>query len=321
MIDAQILIISAASLGSLGVASAALLAGASKVFHVEQDPRVDALVAILPGANCGGCGFPGCGGFAQALVEGKGDLTACSPGGSDVAKQIGAVLGQEVADRVRAVVRLRCSGRLQAAPARVEYRGVDSCRALLLLAPGGGKACPRGCEGLGDCVRVCLFDAIRMGEDGLPVIDEEKCTACGQCVTACPKGLIAIEPYDATVFVACSTDLKPKDARKACQTACLACRLCVRTCPYDALAWDGRRPARIDDKCVGCGLCIEACKQGVLIHARGALPDPQVRAEAEQLLAARKAAEEAKKAAAKAAAAAKVDAAPPASADGGPAPA
>ncbi len=303
MIDPQVIVISAASLGSVGIASAALLAGASRFFAVETDPRVDALVAILPGANCGGCGFPGCAGFAEALAAGKAEVTACAPGGSEVARQIGAVLGQEVADRIRAVVRLHCSGHRDAAVARAAYSGVDSCRALLLVAPAGGKACPRGCEGLGDCVRVCLFGAISMGESGLPVIDEEKCTACGQCVTACPKGLIAIEPHASTVFLACSTDLAPKEARKACQMACLACRLCLKACPHDALVWDGRRPVRVDEKCVGCGLCVDACKQGVLVYARGARPEPAVRAEAERLLAERKAAEAAKRAAAKAAAA------------------
>ncbi len=321
MIDPQVVIVSAASLGSVGIASAALLAGASRFFKVETDPRVEALIAILPGANCGGCGFPGCSGFAQALVDGKAEVTACSPGGADVAKQIGAVLGREVADRARAVVRLRCSGTRAVAAPRVEYGGVDSCRALLLVSPAGSKACPRGCEGLGDCVRVCLFGALRMGENGLPAVDEQKCTACGQCVTACPKHLIAIEPYDSTVFLACSTDLAPKDARQACQVACLACRLCLKACPHDALVWDGRRPVRVDDKCVGCGLCVDACKQGVLVYARGAVPEPGVRAQAERLLAERKAVEAARKAAAKAAAAPQPAAPPETPAGDGPAPA
>lgn len=309
MIDPQVIVISAASLGSVGIASAALLAGASKFFKVEQDPRIDDLIAILPGANCGGCGFPGCGGFAAALVEGKADISACNPGGSEVAQKIGAILGQEVPDRVRAVVRLRCRGHAATAPARITYDGVDSCRALLLVSPAGAKRCPRGCEGLGDCVRSCLFGALTMGADGLPVVDEAKCTACGQCVTACPKGVLALEPYAATVYVGCSTELTPKEARQACGAACLACRLCLKACPHDALIWDGRRPVRNDAACVGCGLCVDACKPGVLVYARGAAPEPAVRAEAERLAAARRDAEAARKAAAKAA---KEAAAPPA---------
>ena len=309
MIDPRIIVISAASLGSVGIASAALLAGASKFFKVEQDPRIDDLIAILPGANCGGCGFPGCGGFAAALIDGKADVTACNPGGSEVAQKIGAILGQEVADRVRAVVRLRCRGQADTAVSRVTYAGVDSCRALLLVSPAGAKACPRGCEGLGDCVRICLFGALTMDANGLPVIDEAKCTACGQCVSACPKGVLVIEPHAATVYVGCSTDLTPKEARQAFGAACLACRLCLKACPHDALVWDGRRPVRSDEKCVGCGLCVDACKPGVLVYARGATPEPGVRAEAERLAAERRDAEAARKAAAKAAATAA--AAPP----------
>lgn len=301
--DPRIIVISAASLGSVGVASAVLLAGASKFFKVEQDPRIDDLLAVLPGANCGGCGFPGCGGFAAALIDGRADVAACAPGGAEVARRIGTILGCEVSARVRSVVRLRCRGHVDTAVARITYAGVDSCRALLLVAPAGAKTCPRGCEGLGDCVRVCVFGALTMGDNGLPIIDEGKCTACGQCVSACPKGVLAMEPHASTVYVGCSTELTPKEARQACGAACIGCRLCLKACPYDALAWDGRRPVRHDETCVGCGLCVDACKPGVLVHARGTAPEPGVRAAAELLGAERRAAEVARKAAAKAAAA------------------
>lgn len=305
MIDLNVIVVSSASLGAVGAAAAGLLAGASKFFAVEQDPRVEAIIAVLPGANCGGCGFPGCAGFAQALVENKAELLACNPGGNEVAQKIGEILGRTVDAKTRQVVRLRCQGADGVAAPRLDYSGVDSCRAVMLVSPGGSKACPRACEGLGDCVRVCSFDAIKIGPNGLPVIDEEKCTACGKCVGVCPKEVLVLDRYDSQLFLACHTDLSPKEARQACEAACGACKLCLRACPYDALTWDGRRPVRDDEKCVACGLCVDACKQGSLVLVRGLAPDPAVRAEAERLAAERKAAEAARKAAAKAAAAAK----------------
>lgn len=300
--DPTIILISGAALGTVGGAAAAMLASASRIFRVDEDPRISKLIEILPGANCGGCGYPGCAGYAAGLVAGKADPLACAPGGAETVRLIGELLGMEVAVRERMVARLMCRGGEEVCRRRFDYQGLSSCKAVSLMNPAGSKNCPRGCDGLGDCVRVCAFGAMEMGPDNLPVIDEEKCTGCGLCVAACPKNVLAMEPHDRFVFLGCHTNLAPKLMRSTCRVGCIACKQCIRACPYDALEWDGRLPKYIDEKCVNCGLCVDACKPGTLIYARGLAPDPEVRVAAEQLAAERKAAEAAKKAAAKAAA-------------------
>lgn len=300
--DPTIILISGAALGTVGGAAAAMLASASRLFHVQEDPRISQLTEILPGANCGGCGYPGCAGFAAGLVAGKADPLACAPGGAETARRIGEMLGLEVAVKERMVARLLCRGGEEICLRTFDYQGLTSCKAVSLMSQTGSKGCPRACDGLGDCVRVCAFGAMAMGPDNLPQIDEEKCTGCGLCVAACPKNVLTMEPHDRFVFRACHTNLAPRLMRSTCAVGCNSCKMCIRACPYDALEFDGRLPQYIDERCVNCGLCVDACKPGTLIYARGLAPDPVVRAEAERLAAERKEAEAAKKAAARAAA-------------------
>lgn len=295
--DWNTILISTGTLGGIGAAAAALLAGASRVLRVEEDPRIEQVTEALPGANCGGCGFPGCAGFAEAVVAGKADPTLCAPGGAAIAQTIGDILGITVEAKQRQVARLRCQGSKDRAVVRVTYEGMTSCKAVSLLVPLGTKQCAKACEGLGDCVAVCVFDAIRMGDDGLPVVDEQACTGCGKCVTECPKSVLILHPYDEKLSVGCGNQVAPKLVRKVCEVGCLHCRVCVRTCPYDALQWEGNLPKRIDGKCKMCGLCVEACKTQVLHFASGFEVDPQAKEQAKRLLAERKAAEAAKKAA------------------------
>jgi Na+-translocating ferredoxin:NAD+ oxidoreductase subunit B len=303
--DPTIIMVSGAALGVVGGAAAAILAGASRAFRVQEDPRVSELITILPGANCGGCGYPGCAGFAAALAAGTAAPEACAPGGPEVTREIGRILGVEVQVQERMVARLICRGSEEHCRSKFSYEGISSCKAVSLMNRAGSKSCPFACEGLGDCVRVCSFGAMVMGPDGLPLIDEEKCTGCGKCVTACSKNVLRMERFDRFVFLGCRTQVAPKFMKTSCTTGCLGCRQCVRVCPYDALDWDGRLPHYKDDKCVSCGLCADVCKPGTILLARGLAPDPAVRAEAERLVAERKAAEAARKAAAKAAPAAK----------------
>jgi Na+-translocating ferredoxin:NAD+ oxidoreductase subunit B len=300
--DASLVLISSAALGTMGAAAAAALGVASRVFKVEEDPRIGALLEILPGANCGGCGYPGCSGFAAALVAGKVDPTACAPGGNELARKAGELLGIEVEEKAKMVARLRCSGGAGVCSNKFVYHGYTSCKAVVLLQQSGQKTCPYGCEGLGDCVTACAFGAMVMGADNLPIIDEEKCTGCKKCVEVCPKDVLAMEPYDSPAMLACSTHLPAKQVRAACSAGCIGCRICVRACPYDALRMEGNLPVRDWERCHLCGLCMDACKPGSMVFARGFTPDPEVRAEAERLAEEKKAAEAARKAAAKAAA-------------------
>ncbi len=303
--DTNLILISTAALGGLGAVSAIMLGVAGRFFKVVEDPRIEELSSILPGANCGGCGYPGCAGYAKALVDGVAVPTVCSAGGPGLAVKIGEILGVSVTLTDRKVARVRCNGTHEACDRRYVYQGYRSCKGATMLVQGGSKACPYGCEGLGDCVDVCLFDAIHIGDDGIPRIDEVKCTACGKCVTACPKKLIALEPHKIAATLACSTRLPGKEVRKICTAGCIGCGMCVRACPYDALKMEDNLPVRDCHKCVNCGLCVDVCKPASMLMARGAVPDPEVRAAAEALAAERKAADAAKKAAAKQQAAAK----------------
>ncbi len=295
--DVNTILISTGALGGLGAAAAALLAGASRVLRVEEDPRVQQVTDALPGANCGGCGFPGCSGFAAAVVAGKAEPTLCAPGGAQIAQTVGDILGIVVEAKARQVARLRCHGGRERSFARASYIGMVSCKAVILLVPAGTKKCPQACEGLGDCVVACVFDAIRITDEMLPVIDEDKCTGCGKCVNDCPKAALMLHPYPERLSVGCGNQVAPKLVRKVCQVGCLHCKLCVRTCPYDALAWEGNLPHRVDGKCRMCGLCLDVCKTKVMHFAPGFEASPEVKEEARRLGAERKAAEAAKKAA------------------------
>lgn len=300
--DINAILIGSGALGSLGAVAAGVLAVASRAFRVDEDPRIGQVAEILPGANCGGCGFPGCSGFAKAIVEGRADPAGCAPGGNELAKAIAAILGVEVTERVRLIARVRCGGTPAACGSRFVYKGVSSCKGASLLSEGGIKNCPYGCDGLGDCVAACPFDAIHMGPDRLPIVDIEKCTGCNKCVVACPKQVIALEAHVGRAVLHCHTRLPAKDVRKTCTVGCIACKACVRACPYDALDWDQNLPVFDYAKCRSCGLCIDACKPGCIVALQPI--DPAAREEGQRLAAERKAAEAAKKAAAQAAAAA-----------------
>lgn len=202
---------------------------AYRKLRVEVDPRLIAIAEALPQANCGACGFAGCQALAEALVAGKAEPNACPVGGNEVAQRLAVILGVESSGVIKKVARLHCRGTHEAAPSRSHYAGVSTCLAAHLV--GGHKLCTYGCLHLGDCVRSCPFDAMRMGNDGLPIIDEQKCTGCGKCVDACPRGLLELHPLDQNIFVFCRSKDRPAVARKVCKNACIACNICVRACP------------------------------------------------------------------------------------------
>ncbi len=213
----------------LGFVLALGLAVAYKKLKVEEDPKIERVAAMLPQANCGACGYSGCQAFATAVIAGKAEPNGCPVGGKETAERIADALGLSAGEMIKKVARVHCWGTYEAAKNRGQYRGVSSCFASNLV--GGNKQCSYGCLGLGDCVDACQFDAMVMGDDGLPVVIEEKCTACGKCVEACPRGIMELHPVSQNILVFCRSLDSGKMARKVCKNACIACGICVRACP------------------------------------------------------------------------------------------
>ncbi len=213
-----------------GLTLAAVLAVAYRFLRVEEDPVLAEVTTLLPGTNCGACGFPGCGGFASALVARAAQPAGCTVADAGTRSSIAEVLGVEVGQAIERVARLRCAGKEGLVPRVAEYRGDPTCRGAM-VAGGGGRACSWGCLGLADCDRACTFHAITMGPGGLPVVDEELCTACGDCVDACPLELFVLDRLDHQLFVQCASLLRGEEAPARCQVACDACGRCAADAP------------------------------------------------------------------------------------------
>ncbi|MBN1273678.1 MAG: RnfABCDGE type electron transport complex subunit B [Candidatus Aminicenantes bacterium] len=224
------------TMGALGLLFSIGLVLAYKKLRVEEDPRVVKISEVLPQANCGACGYSGCRAFAEAVVKGEASPNGCPVGGGEASEQIADILGVKVEDTAKKVARVLCRGSLEAAKDRGFYTGISTCAAAHLI--GGNKQCSFGCLGFGDCARACPFDAIEMGKDGLPVISEEKCTACGICVEECPRDIIELYPVSQDILVFCRSRDKAALSRKFCKNACIACGICVRACPEGIILED-----------------------------------------------------------------------------------
>jgi Na+-translocating ferredoxin:NAD+ oxidoreductase RNF subunit RnfB len=224
------LLLSAGILGGVGAGFATLIALAQRRFYVWEDPRIDGVVGLLPGNNCGACGFPGCRNFAENLVAGRTNPATCSVMSADQRSAVAAFLGVEIGSAARRVARLRCAGGRDVAPQRAEYQGLSTCAAAAAVA-SGGKGCTWGCLSLADCARACSFGAIVMNDVGLPVVIPERCTACGDCVEACPKDLFALMPAEHRLLVQCRSLLEGDRATEVCRVACNACRRCAADAP------------------------------------------------------------------------------------------
>ena len=215
-----------AILGGVGLVFAVLIALANRQLKVWEDPRVDVVASMLPNANCGACGVPGCRAFAEKVVAGELQPAGCNVANADAKDAIAAYLGVDAGSAVKTVARMLCAGGTHVAAQQAEYRGYGTCAAAAAVA-GGGKQCAWGCLGLADCVRSCTFDAMAMNADGIPVVDLAKCTACGDCVKACPKDLLSIMPVDRKLLVQCRNLIAGDDVLAACKVACTACGKCV----------------------------------------------------------------------------------------------
>jgi len=242
----------------VGIICAVMLSVASKVMYVPVDERVTKLSEVLPGANCGGCGFPGCDGYAAALVEDPDlPLTLCAAGGAACAKAMGEILGKDAGEMVEKRAFVQCTGDCSKTANKMEYSGIESCKAAKVLF-GGTGSCTFGCMGLGDCVSACVNGGVEI-KDGLARINYTICNGCGGCVKACPNGVIALLPADIPALVACSNKDKGAVARKKCTAACIGCGMCMRKCPQGAIKVENNL-ARIDyEKCDGCGTCASVC--------------------------------------------------------------
>jgi len=213
-------------LGGVGLVFAILIALANRKLKVWEDPRIDLVAGMLPNANCGACGVPGCRAFAEKLVAGEVQPAGCNVANADARDAIAAYLGVDAGSAVKTVARMLCAGGTHVAAQQAEYRGFGTCAAAAAVA-GGGKGCAWGCLGLADCVRACTFDAMAMNADGIPVVDIEQCTACGDCVDACPKGLLAIMPLDRKLLVQCRNLIAGDGVLEDCKVACTTCGKCV----------------------------------------------------------------------------------------------
>lgn len=259
-------------LGGIALVSAVVLYVCSKKFAVHEDPRLAQVAEILPGANCGGCGYPGCSGMAAALVKGAdaGSLEGlyCPVGGAGVMGQVADLLGMTVANTEPKVAVVRCNGTCEMRPRIAEYNGLRTCTAMNSCS-AGETACGYGCLGCGDCVKACAFGAITMNpETGLPEVDEEKCAGCGACAKACPRHVIELRKKGLKgrrVYVRCVNKDKGAAAMKACKAACIGCGKCEKECKFDAITIENNLSYIDPDKCRMCRKCVEACPTHAIV--------------------------------------------------------
>ena len=259
----QIILLTIITLVAIGAAAAIILYFVAQKFKVFEDPRIDQVEDVLPSANCGGCGFAGCRNFAEALVNTEAwDDLFCPVGGNDTMADAAAILGKEAIEQAPRVAVVRCNGTPEFRPRVTRYNGAPSCAVVHSLFAGEG-GCPHGCLGEGDCVVVCDFDAIHMNPvTGLPEVVDDKCTACGACVDACPREIIELRKKnkkDRKIFVSCINEEKGAPAKKNCSVACIGCSKCFKVCPYEAITMDNNLAIIDSDKCKLCRKCMPEC--------------------------------------------------------------
>ncbi|HRZ98088.1 MAG TPA: Fe-S cluster domain-containing protein [Paludibacter sp.] len=266
----NLILISLLTLGIVGAISAVILFFVAKKFHVYEDTRINDVEAALPAANCGGCGFPGCRGFANACVKAETfDGLFCPVGGNDTMQKVADILGRTAIVAAPTVAVVRCGGTCDHRPRMNDYDGVKHCFIAHNLY-SGETGCSFGCLGLGDCEVSCEFDAIHVNPvTKLPEVDEDKCTSCGACVKACPKLLIELRkkgPKSRRIYVSCRNEDKGHIARKSCDVSCIACGKCEKVCPHEAITITNNLAFIHDDKCKLCRKCVEVCPTNAIVE-------------------------------------------------------
>ena len=265
-------------LGVIGLASAVILYFVAQKFKVEEDTQIDVVAELLPGANCGGCGYPGCRGFAEACVKADTlENMLCPVGGLPVMCKVSEVLGHAVCQATPKIAVVRCNGTCTNRPRTNKFDGAHNCKIAAQLYAGETN-CSHGCLGFGDCVAACQFDAIKINpETGIPEVDEEKCTACGACVKACPKKVIELRNKGVKsrrVFVSCVNKDKGAIARKACSAACIGCGKCQKVCPFGAIKVENNLAYINFELCRSCRKCVNECPTGAIHDVNFPTPAP-----------------------------------------------
>ncbi len=250
--------------GIVGIFIGLFLGFFREKFKIEVDEKEEAVLAVLPGNNCGGCGYPGCSGLAAAIAKGEAPVNQCPVGGEPVAKKVSEIMGVEETESVKMAAFVKCNGTCDHAKQKYAYSGVETCGAMKYLPGGGPKACKYGCDGFGACVAACPFDAIHV-VDGVAVVDTEACKACGKCVAACPKHLIELIPANAKYVVQCSSKDKGKEVMAVCDTGCIACHLCEKNCKFDAVHVENDLASIDQSKCKQCGACAAKCPKKIIL--------------------------------------------------------
>lgn len=259
-----VIIITAIVLTLVGIAVGFGLVATGRKFHVDVDEREAAVRAVLPGNNCGACGYAGCDAMAAAIAKGEAPVSGCPVGGTPVAEEIGAIMGVKAEAVERKVAFVRCKGSCDVTHNQGNYIGVRDCRTAALSGMNVPD-CDYGCLGFGSCESVCPNDAIKV-VNGVAVVNEKKCVACGLCVKACPKGLIELVPEKSRVRVQCSNRERGPVVKKVCEAGCIGCTLCVRQCESDAISVTNNL-ARVNyDNCIQCGKCAEKCPSKVITN-------------------------------------------------------
>ncbi len=251
-------------ISATGVLIGLFLGVAAKKLEVVADEKEQLVRELLPGNNCGACGYPGCDNLAQAIAAGKAPVNACPVANSKAHSQIAEVMGTNAEETEKQVAFVKCAGTCDKTKVKYNYYGIPDCKKAAFTPGRGPKQCGYGCTGFGSCVKVCQFDAIHV-IDGVAVVDKEKCTSCGLCIKECPNHLIELVPYNTQHFVRCSSKDKGKDVKAGCSIGCIGCMMCVRACEYDAVKVENNL-ARIDySKCTNCGKCAQKCPTRVIL--------------------------------------------------------
>lgn len=252
------LLIPVLTLTLLGLSFGVSLALAAKKFCVSSDKRLEMVLQVLPGVNCGACGMPGCCGFAESLISGSCGMERCSVMGQESRIKIAEILGIAFQQKEKLVAVCHCNGGKNRVKDKFEYNGIKDCVSANLVM-SGPKECSYGCLGFGTCVQVCPFGAISLSPDDLPVVDASKCKACNRCVEICPKGLFSLVPEKTKVLVACRSQDIAKITKGICSLGCIGCRLCQKTCKFDAIKVVGNVAVIDYQKCTSCLECVKVC--------------------------------------------------------------